>query len=569
MPDTTVRVEYIGAVQNFSEVTITGNQQVWRIGSSAFVETSRASQLVASGKFRSLANDPAMLPANQAKVGASPSDQVVGSLIPMVGGKYAPTQADLLRLFPLPTHRPIANAWNLNVAGATGSAGFVITIEDEPTEFGGKVVKIALPQNTTGGSITIPINPDLTGAYPKSGIESCLRIKCNSYEDIKRLYFTAGDAALTNAYLWILSDDSYTPARSMVGLCNGPYPEKWNNVYRTLRLDPFAQATKVGSPVWNETNPDFEMRAIRFTYTTNATPTYLYLSRYYSPEWSRGAIVVVSDGGYQINHDNLLPYFSSRGWPGVVSRVAYQDATYTADAQWPDWTAAGWDVVQHITIGNSALTSATTQAQVEQSLENFKALVASLKVNCPGNYLASQFVQNAGRYAGSDIAGILRSHGVQSSRGVASDAEFGIDPWNANFYATNWAIPRPHGFIPRLGRYNKWSMDPSDEATPLARDTYSGSKLERSVALAANGKNLVRPYIHRTMDYDGVNPGANNVGKNLVAGFVADLERRFTAGALIPLSETQLDGLTYNRPGDVFTRWDGEWVSRTTGKIVI
>ena len=70
MPDTTVRVEYIGAVQNFSEVTITGNQQVWRIGSSAFVETGRASQLVASGKFRSLANDPAMLPANQAKVGA-------------------------------------------------------------------------------------------------------------------------------------------------------------------------------------------------------------------------------------------------------------------------------------------------------------------------------------------------------------------------------------------------------------------------------------------------------------------------------------------------------------------
>lgn len=73
MPDTTVRVEYIGAVQNFSEVTITGNQQVWRIGSSAFVETGRASQLVASGKFRYLANDPAMLPANQAKVGATPS----------------------------------------------------------------------------------------------------------------------------------------------------------------------------------------------------------------------------------------------------------------------------------------------------------------------------------------------------------------------------------------------------------------------------------------------------------------------------------------------------------------
>jgi hypothetical protein len=94
MPDTTVRVEYIGAVQNFSEVTITGNQQVWRIGSSAFVETGRASQLVASGKFRSLANDPAMLPANQAKVGAIPSSGEVASsrsrsVAASVGGETA------------------------------------------------------------------------------------------------------------------------------------------------------------------------------------------------------------------------------------------------------------------------------------------------------------------------------------------------------------------------------------------------------------------------------------------------------------------------------------------------
>ena len=80
MPDTTVRVEYIGAVQNFSEVTITGNQQVWRIGSSASVETGRASQLVASGKFRSLANDPAMLPSTQSKIGVTSSDGGIGNV---------------------------------------------------------------------------------------------------------------------------------------------------------------------------------------------------------------------------------------------------------------------------------------------------------------------------------------------------------------------------------------------------------------------------------------------------------------------------------------------------------
>ena len=109
MPDTTVRVEYIGAVQNFSEVTITGNQQVWRIGSSAFVETGRASQLVASGKFRSLANDPAMLPANQAKVGATPSGEGVVNV----------TAGDLI-IFSVGPTGVIPTANSIGLAGQQG-----------------------------------------------------------------------------------------------------------------------------------------------------------------------------------------------------------------------------------------------------------------------------------------------------------------------------------------------------------------------------------------------------------------------------------------------------------------
>lgn len=112
MPDTTVRVEYIGAVQNFSEVTITGNQQVWRIGSSAFVETDRASQLVASGKFSSLANDPAMLPANQAKVMATTSElgtelYAGGEVLALPGGVQVPSDwnavAGVARILNKPT----------------------------------------------------------------------------------------------------------------------------------------------------------------------------------------------------------------------------------------------------------------------------------------------------------------------------------------------------------------------------------------------------------------------------------------------------------------------------------
>jgi len=114
MPDTTVRVEYIGAVQNFSEVTITGNQQVWRIGSSAFVETGRASQLVASGKFRSLANDPAMLPANQAKVTAIPSAQGVVKVVSGGNELFSVDGAGVI---------PVANS-----IGTPGAQGFGVGV---------------------------------------------------------------------------------------------------------------------------------------------------------------------------------------------------------------------------------------------------------------------------------------------------------------------------------------------------------------------------------------------------------------------------------------------------------
>jgi len=319
---------------------------------------------------------------------------------------------------------------------------------------------------------------------------------------------------------------------------------------------------------WDENTPEAEIRAISFAFSTSAAVT-LRLSRVYSPEWSRGAIVQVSDGGYQYFHDNLLPEFSARGWPGVVSRVANTDPYYTVDAQWQDYVSAGWDVCQHISQGNTSNSAATTTAQLEQSLHDFKRLAQALRINNPGNYNFSQFLTNAGRYNGNDIAGVLRKHGIQSSRGACSDAEFGIDPWDAKFYSVGWAAVQPHGFVPKHGRYNRWHIDAGNGATAADRDNYAVSDLKRLVAIAASGKNVGINYIHRPLPFDGTNPQAGNVGLNLCRDYVADLAARFSTGDVIPLSISQLNGLTYDRPGDVFVRWDGEWVSRTTGKIVI
>ena len=498
---------------------------------------------------------------------ATLSDGVVGNIIPMIGGKYAPTQADLLRLFPLPTHRVIADPWTVNIAGAAKPAGATITVEAEDAEYGGSVIRIDLPAGVANGAITLPINPDVTGAYPKALPEMCWRLNVSDWAPLTRFYAKAGDATLANCKLWVIVDDS-SGGKSQYGAWNGPHPARWNNVYRTLRSNPFAMVSSVGTMPWDENNPEAEIRAISFTVSTSAAVT-IRLSRVYSPEWTRGAIVQTSDGGYQYFHDNLLPEFSSRGWPGVVSRLANTDPFYTADAQWQDFIAAGWDVCQHISQGNTANSAATTAAQVEQSLHDFKRLAQSLRINNPGNFAFSQFLANAGRYNGNDIAGILRKHGIQSSRGVCSDAEYGIDPWDTKFYSVGWAAVQPHGFIPKYGRYNRWHIDAGNGATPEARDTYAGSDLSRLVAIAAKCKSVGINYIHRAIPYDGTNPLPGNTGLNFCRDYVSDLSERFSTGSVIPLSITQLDGLTYNRPGDVYVRWDGEWVSRSTGKIVI
>ena len=126
----------------------------------------------------------------------------------MIGGKFAPTQADLLRLFPLPTHRIIADPWTVNIAGASKPAGATITVEADANEYGGSVIRIDLPAGVANGAITLPINPDVSGAYPKALPEMCWRLNVDDWAHLTRFYAKAGDATLANCKLWVIVDDS-------------------------------------------------------------------------------------------------------------------------------------------------------------------------------------------------------------------------------------------------------------------------------------------------------------------------------------------------------------------------
>ena len=39
------------------------------------------------------------------------------------------------------------------------------------------------------------------------------------------------------------------------------------------------------------------------------------------------------------------------------------------------------------------------------------------------------------------------------------------------------------------------------------------------------------------------------------------------AGRVVMLTASQVDLLTYDRPGDVYLRWDGAWVSRSSAAV--
>ena len=68
----------------------------------------------------------------------------------------------------------------------------------------------------------------------------------------------------------------------------------------------------------------------------------------------------------------------------------------------------------------------------------------------------------------------------------------------------------------------------------------------------------VHAYNHRIVE----SPTTGNVTPKFARDWVAHMDELEKQGKILVLNPTTLEQLTYWRPGDVFVRWDGEWVYR-------
>lgn len=138
------------------------------------------------------------------------------------------------------------------------------------------------------------------------------------------------------------------------------------------------------------------------------------------------------------------------------------------------------------------------------------------------------------------------------------------------------------GWIPKRGRWG-WGYEQAwfanvtvDDGTDrLRRDTYSGYVMELAVRRAAAFGDGVFSYTHYVEAFGVPNrtgsgnpePSVFNSGLNFWRDHLADLDARHAAGDLVIVSPSQKHLLTYGRDGEIYLRWDGEWVSRATGRI--
>lgn len=501
----------------------------------------------------------------------SPGGGIASRIVPVqsIGGRAQITRDYLLERFPLPVNRNIADRSNIDLANATLPAGCTAEWVDAQDEFGGKALKLSFAANTpTNAHVVLPLLPDFRGNYPKALPRLEWRLMSSNFQTLNRLYLNAAeDATSTKKYLWVANDNSGN--KSQFGL-KGPYTTSINGRYRTLVTTPYSNLTAVSTPMaWDENNREYEIRAISVNVILAQEegvniPGDLYINRVSSPEWACGALITQMDGGYELSRLPIFHEFWTRGWPGVVSRLYADQGDYIPDEYWPDFIRAGWDVCQHVAKQDVTAMDATVTEQVlDKILQDFKRFAVALGIQGSGLRTCSNLTNEAPILA--NAAAVLRRNGILGARGQWSDEAFGIDPRSALVDRTQITKPYPGGWAPRWGRYNRYYQDAGIGTTAEARNTFAGSDSETLMRRIVAGTDLGWCYIHRVMDA----PTQGNIGPAFARDYIAAIEERFARQELVPISATQADMLTYERPGDVYLSYDGAWKSRSSGKVVL
>jgi len=472
----------------------------------------------------------------------------------------------LLEAFPVPKMRAIFDPMRCSVGSVTKPASVAVSVVDAPGEMYGRALKFAIPAGLYAQVINIPIIADpVSGQHPKALPKLEVRIKCSDWSALTRAHIRVYETVGTTGYGWMIVNDF--AGKTLWGM-KGSGSATWNSTWRTMVLTPYRLHVKTGAASeWGESAPEYTVRGVGLVVSSNAACS-IEINRVSSPEWASGAIITQLDGGYAASYHPVFEEFRRRGWGGVVSRLVADSPEYMSEAQYLAVRDARWDLCQHVHKYGAieGLDNTVTEDGLRSALVAWSWMAdARGYTTADGRRVAANY-QNASPSALSDAAQIYRECGVLGARGLISDATYGYDPADTTVDTTNMNTPWCGGWNPAFGRHNRGYLDAGNGASVGARNTYAGSDLQKMVARCRAGTDLGWAYIHRVQQFDGTTyPQAGNNGLAFVQDFISDLD----AGGVVPITATEADLLTYERPGDIYLDQLGVWRSRLTGQIAI
>lgn len=471
----------------------------------------------------------------------------------------------------LPVHHPVMDPDTLSGLSLT-NGNITLSYDSSEKERSAGSLKIAVSTAVTSAlSSRLPLPAaNSFGTFPKLNSRVHVRIKCSDWTKVTRLYINFAEGGGTTKYQLSVADGSGDGVQGM----HSGFDARWSGLYRTLVLSA-EQSILIGTPAnwceYNIPNSQYVTDGLFFSITTSAAVNF-WIDRIYSPKWPVGFVTVIGDGAYKSFRDIVVPQFNSRGWKlGASLFLGTGTGIYPSAADLTAIAEAGHDVFPHMfhTDTATAFSASSTKIDVKKAYQNQMAMLADAAAFSPAGLRWCQFLQNSGRISTTDMATLLSTLGFNASRGDVADPEYGVDPFAGSGVIVSQTQrtrlgSAPGGWCSNRGRYNRYPWGAHGGlATPTLRDTYAASPLQKAIEFAANHSDGITSYVHQILPYNGTQPDSNNIGTLFWADMLADLDAKVADGKLLVLSPTELERLTYWRAGEVYMRWDGEWVYRS------
>lgn len=473
----------------------------------------------------------------------------------------------LLDRIPLPTMRSIADPGNLDIANAILTDGVTLAWVDEPNEMYGRALEITIPGAVTNKWIQIPLKPNWGGSYPKTTGSVQFRMFIGSSEPITVLQPWIAQSIGSNSASRIGYLFSALGGTDRYGY-KGTFASRWRDRYRTWTATCLVKSAQASPAEWSTSNPEYETRAIIFSITTTG-PAKFRFNRACSEQWSTAAIITQFDGAYSAS-EYFMREMQSLGWPGVCSqnRLGLEPSLSVSDSTTADLISAGWDIIQHISNPTdtnppvqNVIDGTMTAADLERAVMHWtRAMTASGLLTTQGRQGVSHLQNNSPRGVANAVD-IYRRLGVKTSRGLCPDSEWGIDIGDG--LTTQMPTYVWSGWNSLNGRFNRRMVPASSGETAESRHIYSGSTFETVMNSTISCGEMTWIYFHQLQDYNPPNfPESSQSSKAFAASWKDHMLANQDRVAM--LTASQVDLLTYDRPGDVYLRWDGAWVSRSS-----